>query len=67
MKKSYRIPLYDIKGGSNKETLERSIKILSKQYLVDWEFMDSVARIELLECIVNLTNIYFNMGLEEEK
>lgn len=66
MKKFYKMPYNDIKGGNNKTTLEMAIKLLSAQYLVDWECLDSVARIELLECIVNLTNICIDMKLEEE-
>lgn len=65
MKKAYIIPHHNMKGGNNKETIERSIRFLSNQYMIDWSVMENINRIELLETIVNLTHIYLNMSLEE--
>lgn len=67
MKEYYAIPYRNMTEGTNRNTIEKSIKLLSNDYLINFNFMESEQRIELLETIVNLTNIYFNMNLEVQK
>ena len=64
MKKTYTIPFYNMNGNNNKTTIKKAIELLSADYLINHEFMETPQRIEELECIVNLTNIYFNMKME---
>lgn len=67
MKEYYTMPYRNITEGTNRNTIRKSIELLSNDYLVNFNFMGSERRIELLETIANLTNIYFNMSLEEQK
>ena len=61
MIKSFKIPFYSISGGDNKKAIEKAIILLGDKYLIDSDFMDDEAKIELLEAITNLTNIYLNI------
>lgn len=65
MKKYYIIPYHNKSEGNNRNTIRKTIELLSNDYLINFNFMENEQRIELLENIVNLTNIYFNMSLEE--
>lgn len=65
MKKYYTVPYYNMSDGNNRNTIRKSIELLSNKYLIDFNFMNEDDRIALLENIVNLTNIYFNMDLED--
>lgn len=65
MKKQYTIPYYSMNESNNKKTIKKAIELLSNDYLINMAFLENERRIELLETIVNLTDIYFNMNIEE--
>lgn len=67
MKEYYTIPHRNVTEGTNRNTIRKSIELLSNDYLINFNFMESEQRIELLETIANLTSIYFNMSLEVQK
>ena len=64
--RAYIIP-YHTMGNTpnNKESIQKAIRFLSDKYLIDNPYMEEYDKIALLECIVDLTHIYFNMSLEE--
>lgn len=63
----YTIPIYNISGGNNKQTIKTAIDQLDGKYLADFEAMEDADRIKLLECINDLTHIYFTMKKAEVK
>lgn len=67
MKKQYTIPYYSMNESNNKKTIKKAIELLSNDYLINFAFIEDQRKIEFLETIVNLTNIYFNMNIEEGK
>lgn len=67
MRNKYTIPFYNMSGGNNKQTIKTAIEQLEGKYLVDFEVMEEADRIKLLECINDLTNIYFTMRQAEVK
>lgn len=67
MKSRYTIPIYNMSGGNNKQTIKTAIEQLEGKYLVDFEVMEEADRIKLLECISDLTHIYFTMKQAEVK
>ena len=52
------IPYYNKHNTTNKESLKKAIKILSDDYMINNEVMEIGDKLDLLECIVDLTNIY---------
>ena len=65
MKKAYTIPHHNLTYGDNKFIIEKAIKRLCNEYLINQDVMDPEDEIDLLQTIMNLTHIYFNMNLEE--
>ena len=65
MKKAYIIPHHNLTYGNNKSTIEKAIKRLYNDYLINQDVMEQEDEIDLLQTIMNLTHIYFNMSLEE--
>lgn len=65
MKKAYTIPHHNLTYGDNKVTIEKAIRRLYNDYLINQDVMEQDDKISLLETIMNLTHIYFNMNLEE--
>jgi HJR/Mrr/RecB family endonuclease len=61
MKQIYTIPYHSKNESTHKETIYQTIKILSDQYLIDFNYMNTQKRIEWLETITNLVDIYLNM------
>ena len=58
------IPYYNQHNTTTKKSIEKAIKYLSDKYLIDGELMEKQEKIDLLECITDLTNIYLYMKNE---
>lgn len=56
-----KIPYYGMNEENNKTTIKKAIDLLSNDYMLNFAYIDNEKRIEMLETIVNLTNIYFYM------
>lgn len=67
MKSKYTIPLYNMSGGNNKQTIKTAIKFLEDHYCVNHDFMGDNEKIEMLQCINDLYHIYFSMKQAEVK
>ena len=65
MRKAYTIPHHNLTYGNNKFTIEKAIRRLYNDYLINQDVMEQEDEIDLLQTIMNLTHIYFNMNLEE--
>ena len=65
MKKAYTIPHHNLTYGNNQNTIEKAIRRLYSDYLINQDVMEQEDKIDLLQTIMNLTHIYFNMSLEE--
>ena len=59
--KKYTIPFYKACGGNNKETLRSAIDLLYVQYVRECDILDDFEKINLLDTIVELNNIYLSM------
>lgn len=61
----YKIPYHGMNENPNRTTIQNAIKLLSDDYLLNFAFINDDKRIIILETIVNLTDIYFNMTKED--
>ena len=59
--RKYEIPYYGTTNATNKETIKNAVQLLLNNYRVDSEFMETPLKLEFLETVVNLTDLYLNM------